>query len=115
MTLRSLRSTGISGPTILGTMSPEELGKMVRDIVRQEIATAFDTNLQPNSEKLEKLDDSIQTICTKVKDLETSANDMETCLNTAQKNYTDILKNYKELTEKTDPALLHRTVRTIAC
>lgn len=75
---------------------------MVRDIVRQEILSAFDKNLKPINDKLKKLVTSIQTIRTKVVDLETAANAMESRMTTAEERYKDLLKKCEELTIKTD-------------
>lgn len=57
------------------TMENEDLAKMVRSILREEIAAAFEMNLKPINTALKNLQGKVATCLGKVSELETAAND----------------------------------------
>lgn len=83
------------------TMDPEALAKMIRDIVREEISTAFDTKLKPMQEELSKLNLILTACKSKVDELETSANTMEERMQSLEKSHKALLAENEELKEKT--------------
>ena len=80
---------------------PEALGKMIRDIVREEILSAFDNRLKPIQEELSKLNLSQQECNSKVKDLETAANFTDERLSTLESDYKTLLEENEGLKQKT--------------
>lgn len=50
-------------------MDPESLGKMIRGIVRVEISAALDNKLKPIHEELEKLEGTIKSCKSKVREM----------------------------------------------
>lgn len=91
-----LRSTGSTA------MDPESLGKMIREIVREEISTALDNKLKPIHDELGKLEITIKSCSSKVEDLETAANDMEVRMSTMEVQYKALLAENEQLKVKTD-------------
>lgn len=92
----ALRSTGGN------MMDPEYLGKMIREIVREEISAALDNKLKPIHEELKKLEVTIKSCKSKVEDLEAAANAMEERMSAAEKLYNDLRLANEQLKDKTD-------------
>ena len=83
------------------TMDPEAFAKIITDIVREEISTAFDKKLKPMQEEPSKLNLTLTSCKSKVKDLEMSANTMEERMQSLERSYKTLLGENKELKEKT--------------
>ena len=88
-------------PKLRSGMDPETLGKMIRDIVRDEITSAFDNKLKPIQDELSRLNLAQQECNSKVIDLETAANLTDERLTSLEKSCKSLLAENEILKERT--------------
>ncbi|KAI4800037.1 hypothetical protein KUCAC02_016574 [Chaenocephalus aceratus] len=75
-------------PTTRNTlMDPESLGKLIRDIIREEITSALEDKLKPIQDSLSKLQVTAANSVFKIQDLEESANETDSRLTQLENDY----------------------------
>ncbi|KAK5887993.1 hypothetical protein CesoFtcFv8_016539 [Champsocephalus esox] len=83
-------------PTTRSTlMDPESLGKLIKDIVREEITSALEDKLKPIQDSLSKLQVTAANSVCKIQDLEESANETDSRL-TQLENDCKLLQSSNE-------------------
>lgn len=81
-------------------MDPESLGKLIREIVREEISSALDDKLKPIQDSLSTLQVTALDNTNKIKDLEESANETEIRLAQLERDYKLLKSENEKLMQK---------------